>query len=426
MFTRGFWTERRRRQLWYVPILSISLGLTFLRLLVFARLLDIAQFSAFSAGLLVSSSVSMLSCLGIQLIIQRDLPGLLQQGRRRRGTVLTLSGGIVAVACALLGGALAAAGVAVAGLSGWQLAVAVLHGLSQQAFVLATIESRSAGEPLRYANDNLRRAVAIIIAGTSAAAAGLEATTVLLVEAAVSIALALGILGHQLRAAHMVVRSGLWSAVHHLRRLPWRSAFVLLAVTMVAFASVNADRWLAAETLTASEFGEYALAWIVVMVSQSAQVLINTTVFPMLARRHAMAGADTTLRLGAKASTSVLVVAAGVAALAAYPLSRAIPMYYPDYDGAIPLLPWLLGAAVLRVSDFWSSVLIIIGREGLLLALQVTSLACVATVWAAWDTGPAGPGSALGMAQLAFSLAATLHVLTMVTALVAVKLDRSK
>jgi hypothetical protein len=53
------------------------------------------------------------------------------------------------------------------------------------------------------------------------------------------------------------------------------------------------------------------------------------------------------------------------------------------YQDALYLLPWFLIVAVFRVSDFWSSYLLIVGREAPLLATRVASAVVGIAAWAA-------------------------------------------
>jgi hypothetical protein len=66
-----------------------------------------------------------------------------------------------------------------------------------------------------------------------------------------------------------------------------------------------------------------------------------------------------------------------------FALGFAIPRWFPVYQDALYLLPWFLIVAVVRVSDFWSSYLLIVGREAPLLASRVASAAAGIAAWAA-------------------------------------------
>ena len=398
-------TSARLRQLWYVPVLAAAMGLMLVRLLVMARLLDVAAFATYSAGLLVSSSFGMLACLGLQSLLQRDLPVMIVRRRERAGAVLIVQCTLVAAACAAVGAGTAAAGLSLAGLSPALLAVAMVHGLSQQLFLIATVESRSRGEPLRFARQHLQRALAVLAAGAIMAGTSRHAGAVLAIEAALSLALAAKLLRHQVHAVPLAMGTACRLAWRRMPALQWRSALALLAVASLGFLMINADRWLAAQWLETALFGQYAFAWTVLMVAQSLQVVINASLFPLLARRFAHLGPAAAYRIGAKASLGMLLVG-GLAALPVwYLLDAAILRWFAVYSGARTLLPAFLAIAVLRVSDFWSSYLVIVGKEARLLGLNLLTALGTGLVWWVWRRPDAASVGPLDIAALAMLLA---------------------
>ena len=142
---REFLTARRMKQLWYLPLLGTAMGLMMLRILAMARVLDVAGFGTYSAGLLISGTFCMLGCLGLQSILQRDMPVMLMRLRARAGLVLLLQCLLVALACASVGVLASGFVVSAGGLPSLALVVGIVHGLSQQVFLLVTVESRSRG-----------------------------------------------------------------------------------------------------------------------------------------------------------------------------------------------------------------------------------------------------------------------------------------
>lgn len=401
-------TPARLRQLWYVPLLALGMGLMLVRLLLMARLLDVASFGQYSAGLLVSGSFGMLACLGLQSLLQRELPVAIVRRRERAGAVLLLQCVAVGAGCSLaLLLATAVLQPTVAGLAPAGLALGLVHGLAMQLFLLATVESRSRGEPLRFARDNLVRALAVLALGSAAAWLWGRAAPVLVAEALVSAALAVTFGRRQLQAARSRPVA-LWRAAwRRLGRLPWRSALALLSVATLAFIGGNADRWLAAEWLATEAFASYAFAWTVLLVAQSLQVVINASVFPMLARRWAQSGASAARSAGARMSLALLVAGSVVALPAWLAVDAAIARWFAPYEAARAVLPLLMAVAVLRVSDFWSSILIVTGREARLLRVNLLGLVLGALAWGLGlaATG-AEPASAVSIAWLAVALAA--------------------
>ena len=138
--------QRWKKEVWYVPILALAMGLMMLRPLLMARLFNAPEFGTYIAGLLVSSSFCVLGCLGLQPKLQRSMPMGFVARKELASQILVFQAILVALLLALLGCLIGVADFSIAGLSPGNFAVSVVHGLSQQIFLLSTVESRSRGE----------------------------------------------------------------------------------------------------------------------------------------------------------------------------------------------------------------------------------------------------------------------------------------
>ena len=405
----------------YAPLLALAMGLMMLRLLAMARVLDLPGFAAFSAGMLVSNTFNMLGCLGLQAMLQREWPMDHVRGRESHACLRLAQCHWVALASALLAllaAVLAAAlGALPATLPFGVVAAGVLHGVAHQVFLVASTESRSRGELMRFARQNFVRAVAALLLSVAVADATGSATAALLVDAGATALIALALLAAALRRGRLGA-----AAVHRLawRRLPrvdWRIALTLTANMIVVFALLNLDRWLSAQRLAVTAFALYAFAWIGLSMAQSVQAVVNASVFPLIARRQAQHGRAAAWRTCRRASFAAL--AAG--AVAAVPIGLAlhwiVERWLPQYGAALVLLPVFLGVAVLRLADYWSGFLVIAGREASLLAGNAAVVLGVTGAWAIVVQPWSDP--ALSMLQVA-SLPAAL---TLVSYLVAVLLS---
>lgn len=377
-------TPRRLRELWYVPLLAMAMALMLVRILLMARLLDVHGFAEFSAGLLVSSSFAMLACLGLHSILQRDLPVMLIRGRERRGLVLLAQSIVVALGLAIAGGLAALAGGSVAGLSPPLVAIGVLHGLSQQIFLIVTVESRSRGQPLRFAMQMIVRSVALAGVGTFAAIALDSAAAALIAEAAASLALAQASLQTVFRRAGIGALSIYGVALRLMHRVQWHSALALLAVSMIGFVMLYVDRWLAAEMLATDRFALYAFAWTVLMIAQSVQLIVNASVYPLIARRFGTSGVRVAFRIAFRVSMTLLVVGSVLAAPVWWLIDLAVRRWLEPYASAGALIALFVAVAVLRVSDFWTSFLMIVGLETRLLVLNISVAGCAMLLWLTW------------------------------------------
>lgn len=408
---RDVLTERRRKQLWYLPVLGSAMGLMMLRILAMARMLDVAAFGTYSAGLLVSGTFCMLGCLGLQSMLQRDMPVMLMRLRSRAALVLLLQCLLVALACAAAGMLASNFFSSVAGLPSIALSIGIAHGLSQQVFLLVTVESRSRGEPLRYAFQNFWRAACILAASTAVAGQTGSATWVLLAEAAVSLALSYATLDRNLRQARISLAGIVRVAARRLGTIRWHTALVLFLVSVLGFLQVNVDRWAAAELLTAERFALYSFAAIVLTVAQSVQSMMNASVYPMLSRRFAVAGLRVTFRLSAGISIATLAAGLLLAIPGLLVFEGVIDRWFPAYRASTGLLVIFFGIAVLRVSDFWSSFLMISGHETRLLILDALVLFAGAAIWWPFFSAyRAGHSDLLLYAMLAALLAAGHYV----------------
>jgi O-antigen/teichoic acid export membrane protein len=361
-------------------MLSAAILIMMARVLVFARVLSVEEFGRFNIGMLTSSTFCMLACIGLQMILQREWPVYIVRGFERHGLVRAAQCNVVAIGSAALGVATAAALGSV-----WPqallIALGIAHGLSQQMFVIANFERRSRGDPMGSANQNLVRAAALLLGGVGVAMATKSAVMVIIFEASISTIIAAGIF----RGAS--IRSGMSLSLAYklaLRGLPnvqWRSAIVLMVVSIVFFLVFNLDRWIAADRLGAAGFARYAFAWIILSAAQSAQGVINAAVYPMLARRMAAMGQASARRFCVTLSASVF-LAGAVAVVPAWVIAdKVVSRWFPRYGDTGWLMLIFLGVAVFRVSDFWSSYLLITGRERAVLIWNVLLSTLVLSLW---------------------------------------------
>lgn len=372
-------TPRRLRQLWYVPLLALAMGLMMLRLLLMARVLDVRAFSEFAAGSLVSSTFCMLGCLGLQPMLQREWPVNMVRRQEMRGLVRAAQCNVIALLCCLAGLLGASLGLSLAGMTPAVLSVGLLHGLAHQLFLVATVESRSRGEARRFAGQNLVRAAGALSLSVVAAVCTGSGVVALAIDSLLTIALALGFFQSALRRVGAALIYSL--AIRRLNRVRWKSALTLMGVMIVGFSMLNVDRWVASDRLSARGFAYYSFAWIVLSISQSVQTVINASLYPLVARRFAQYGRGVALDLCLRTSLVSLVVFALAAVPMGYLLDYGVQRWYPEYAEALVVLPLFLAIAVLRISDFWSTFLHIAGFEARLLKLNLGAAALAILVW---------------------------------------------
>jgi O-antigen/teichoic acid export membrane protein len=375
-------TPRRLRQLWYAPLLALAMGLMMLRLLLLARILDLPAFAAYSAGILLSSTFCMVGCLGLQSVLQREWPVNLVHGQKRRAVIRATQCYLLTLATAAVLYLFAALGIAGAGMQ--LVAVGILHGVSQQAFLVATTESRSGGDALGYALQQLIRSGLVLGLGVTVAMNAGAPLFVLAVEAVLSALLSMHTLRGSLARVALSWRGATLLAWRRLPEVPWVSACTMMGVMLVAFATLNADRWIAARLLTPAGFAQYSFVAILLAVAQALQALINASVYPLLARRYASFGKSVTFRICWRTSAVFLVVGLLVSMPFIALVRQVIATWYPQYLEAAALVPLLVLVGVLRIADFWSSFLLIAGHEMRMLLVNLSTLVCAVGAWLAW------------------------------------------
>jgi O-antigen/teichoic acid export membrane protein len=395
----------RFADLMYAPVLAFAMGLMMVRLLVLARLLTVEEFASLSAGLLVSTTFNMLGSLGLQTQLQREWPVDIVQGREKRGLVLAAQSNLVATVCALLALLAVAAGARFSAGTVVLAAVGILHGFAQQLFLNATVESRSRGESMRYSNQNVLRGGGALLLGLIAALTFNHALPVIVAEALVTLLIAHRIFARAARSADLTEGAAYAIAWHRLSRIKWVAPLVLMSTNLLAFLIANADRWIAAMVLPKVAFGNYSFAWIILMTGLAIQTVVNAALFPALSRTLAAEGRRAAFRLCVRSSLGILVAGAISAIPVLLAVRWGISTAFPAYATALELVPVFIVVALLRVSDFWSSYLLIVGRESQLLVLNLSVAAVAGVAWLALFDPLREVVAALNIAYLALFLA---------------------
>jgi O-antigen/teichoic acid export membrane protein len=401
----------RRRQLWYLPVLGTAMSLMLLRLVWLANWLPVDGFASLAFGLLLSTGLGILGALGLQPLLQRDLPGMLVHGRETEGRRLLLQTSLVAGGCFLLALPIAYLGPMASEYSAQIWAAGLLHGLAQQFFLIVTTDSRSRGDPLRFAFDNLYRAVAALIVAWPVATITGSAAQVLAAEALVSFVLSALAMRRTLHRAGPGLLDSLSDALASIGRIPWRNAGLLLAVSLLGHGLLNIDRWVASAWLNKPQFAQYAFVAIGLMIAQSLQSLLNAAIFPLVARRRATEGTHAAHQISHRLALASLAIGALVAPLVVLVAQQVVKLWLPQYLPALPLAWPLCTLAVLRLSDFYSTFLLVSGQERVLtlvnLAICLAAGAAVLVLnrhGASWHPDPLWQVSllALGLGCLHF------------------------
>ena len=394
----------------YTPLLGFAAAVSFGKLIVYAQLLGVAQFGALGQMLLVSAVFGMVASLGLQSVVSRDLPALIAGRQERRGLRLLAQTIAVAMWIALLCLLAASVGVSLFDLTKKEFALGIVHGWAQLAFLTIAFESRSRLQMMRYARDMAARSAAIALAGTAVAALGFSARDVVMAEIAGTLIFCIAIGVPILVRAQVGLAWLARSLLVHRGRLPWSAALLMCAGSLVMFASFNIDRWVAAETLPREGFGVYAFGWLALLAAQTVQGLLNSGLLPLLSRRRAQSLEGSAYRLTALLSSALLVVGLLAIVPLALVLTALVDRWMPHYGAAQPLWVPLLLAAVFRASDFWSSLLLVVEREGLLLAVQTTAIVVAGGIYLVWLGFASRSPTPVSLAWLAVAAGVLSHI----------------
>lgn len=392
----------------YAPLLIVALGVMMARLLVAAHTLGVGEFARFSAVLLVSSSFCMLGALGLQTMLQRDLPALVHRGQERRGMVLLFQSLLVSAACAVVGLAAAAAWPAGSGnraIDGLTLALGMLHGMSQQSFLLVTVESRSRGATMSFGRQYLGRSLLVVACGYAAMRLSGSGAAAASAEAAATLVVVFGVLRGIAVRARCGIRMSARLAVRRIVALPWRSALALLAAFAATWLVHNIDRWVAEGRLGVSEFAGYAFAGTVLSASSSLQMVVSASFFPRLATEHARSGRRSAFRLAMRFSAALAAVGIAALPLAVIAWRLFVEGVFPQYAWTLPAAPILVAVGVVRIADYWSGYLLVVGAERQLLSVTVVSALAAAGAWWWWSSTSGGGATFMAIAWLALAMA---------------------
>ncbi len=354
----------------YTPILGFAALIAMIKLAIYAYFLDVNEFGLLSKLLLISFFFSVAGSCGFQHLAQRDLPAEFAAGRYRKGIVILGKAGIVTSVTALAICFIPLFGFSLLGVPPLTFMFAVVHGWGQQIFMLVLIDSRSRLEMTRYSLQVLARTFLSFVTTVIVLMLGGDAISIVFSEMIITVLISAKIIRCSLHAAHLSISVFFRLSKKGYNQKEWYVSVVLLAGAVLSFLSVSVDRWFAANFLSGEDFGLYSFAWISLSAALSIQALLNAGFFPLLARKRVTESNKKVWHLTAIFSGGLLIIGLIAAFIANALAVWAIPIWYPKYVSTLPFFLPLLLAAAFRVSDFWSSFLIIIHRQKSLLVLQ--------------------------------------------------------
>lgn len=370
------------KHLSYTPILGITAFIGLTRMGIYARLLNVEDFGVISKLFLVSSFFAVGGSFGFYLIAQRDLPGMYVKGQYKKGVLTLGKVGFITSLMALGFSLLPITTFKPLGINPFFFSIAIFHGWCQQIYLLAVTDIRCRLEMRRYSFELLIRTIVALAGATLVAYLGGGVLGIVAVEAIINLMLTLKLIQDLIKSTKLSVPVFFKISMKGFKKEEWKVSFILLIGTLLIFISTSVDRWLAADHLTIVEFGSYSFAWISVSIALSVQALLNAGLFPLIAHKRTAVSNAAALRMSAFISIGLL----ALGLLGSYFVNLialwAIPIWYVKYTLALPLLPILLAAAAFRVSNFWSSYLIIAHKQNAMLVTQIVMISTLAlSIW---------------------------------------------
>lgn len=359
----------------YTPILGISAFIGLMRMGIYARLLNVDDFGVISKIFLISSFFAVGGSFGFYLIAQRDLPGMYVKGHYKDGVLMLGKVGFITTLMALVFSLLPITTYRPLDINPFFFSLAIAHGWCQQIYLLAVTDIRCRLEMKRYSYELLIRTVLALAVATLVAYFGGGVFGIVLAEVIINVLLTFKLIKDLIKSTALSVPVFFKISTKGFNKEEWKVSFVLLAGTLAIFFSTSVDRWIAADQLIISEFGSYSFAWISVSIALSVQALLNAGLFPLIAHKRSAVSDQAALRMSAFVSIGLLVIGLAGAYLANVVARWGIPIWYPKYNLALPLLPILLAAAAFRVSNFWSSYLVIAHKHNEMLVTQIALIA---------------------------------------------------
>jgi O-antigen/teichoic acid export membrane protein len=404
----------------YIPILSISMGLMFARTLVLAKILDIELFGEFSIGMLVSNSFCMFSCFGFYQLLQRDQPVLINQGRNTRAFILVNQALLMGCLVFLLGFFLSLLDIFEIPQVFFMLGL--LNGFAQQQFLVVTQNSRSYGRTFEFAIENLYRSISTITIVSLVALNYQSAELILLSESIITLLISTFIYLKSISLSKVRPIRTWIITIKTLKKYNFTTPTILLVTSLIGFIISNGDRWIASSTQNKELFALYSFAGLILIIAQSAQAIINASLFPLLSKTHTIEGTFKTIKTTFIFSITTMILLS-IAAIPGYLLIEfIINTWYQQYIKSLPIISLFIPIAILRTSDFWTSFLLITKKERKVLKINLFTLLAFSlfTTYLYYNGIEPNPAD---LAQFSLALNISLYIFTIIACFNAPKIN---
>lgn len=358
------------KNIFYAPILILSALILMFRFLYVAKFLNPEQYATYSFIILISSTYTIFSTFGIQSVLQRDMPILFYNKRNIHANTLLMKSLIVNLFVFSIFTIISLL-IFLLSNSHQEIIFGILHGFTQQLFLLLSTESRSKLELNRLSFQNLSRAISVLIINTLIVNLSTSPYILILCESIVSIALSVYI--------YLKIYNGrlykYWLiSIKTIQNLPWKSGFLFMLIAIISFSSANLDRWIASIYLSKLDFGIYSFYWNIITIASSLQVIVNTALYPYMSKKYVQFGSLYILKLTLYISIGLASLLFFTSDILIYLLEIIISHFFSLYASNTDIIIIFIFSSIFIFSNYLSSFLFVIGKEGYVFYIAIITM----------------------------------------------------
>jgi len=350
------------------------MGLLLTKVLVIAKMTDFEGFAKYSMCLLISSSFCMLVSFGLQIKLQCEWPIFIIEGRERRGLILSLQNYYISLALFIILVLAANISNIFLLLNLLLIQIALFNGLANQWFLIATTESRSRHNSLKYSVQHLYRSIAVFVFGVGSVYFYNSPLLAIFGESLVTIILTAFYFAETIKNSNNQCNKLFIIAFRGIKSIVWRSPISQMIATLAGYLVINMDKWIAAYFLDIKEFAKYSYVSIILSVALSVQAIISSSFFPLIAKKLKLFSTAYAFKYTLK--VSFIVISFGILSIPViyFTFTSFTKLWYPDYDDTKYILLFFIFISILRVSDFWSGYILLVGKAEALIIINAISI----------------------------------------------------
>jgi O-antigen/teichoic acid export membrane protein len=351
----------------FFPLIALANFLMFFRLLALAKIFNLSDFGQFSMGMLIANSFCLFGGVGFYQLLQQKLPRLHISKKKKEALILTNQAIVSTLSIFII---VVLIIFAFAGKLRYEplfLLISAFAGLSQQLFLVFTLQSRSANDSLGYSLEILIRNFSVTITIVMLAIFFQSPVLCILTDAILTFVIGFIIF---FKNYNFFSLNYFFLSIKLLKNVEWKKIIYLFMLSAFGFFIANADRWIAGIYFDKQKFGLYSFGFLILTISQSVQAIINVVTFPSISNIYQIYGAKKAFIYTKKIAILAITIAACFLPFFFFLANFMIGRFYPSFFSVKYVIALFMIVSLFKISDFWSSFLIISGKEKILLFIQ--------------------------------------------------------